>query len=218
MDPLDMYLYCGIVDFQNQNNEIILELLVAADELGIQRFIDSVQEFVIKNVTKFLQSNPIKMLDLVICNNAFNELKKVSLEIICETPEMLFNSGMFLSLEKDHPTFQSDVKKFTSNNFETLEKTLHELIQFIRFHQINDEEFTLEIWPFRHLIPDNLLYHQFNAVHCANHYVPTFEDGHDLYVPNNSNNWQSQPNSYPQIGIPISSTSSDYEKFQVVKN
>ncbi|CAG8630786.1 45743_t:CDS:1, partial [Gigaspora margarita] len=74
------YLYCGIVDFQNQNNEIILELLFAADELGIQRLIDSVQEFVVKNCHKFLQSNPIKMLDIVICNNTFNNLKKVSLE------------------------------------------------------------------------------------------------------------------------------------------
>ncbi|RIB23405.1 hypothetical protein C2G38_857337 [Gigaspora rosea] len=99
---------------------------------------------------------------------------------------MLFNSGEFLSLEKDilalilkredlkmkeseiwkqiikwgvakHPTFQSDVKKFTSNDFETLEKTLHELIQFVRFHQINGEEFMLEVWPFRHLLPDDLI-------------------------------------------------------------
>ncbi|CAG8712967.1 9163_t:CDS:2, partial [Gigaspora rosea] len=79
-----MYLYYGIVYFQNQSNEIILELLFAADELVIQRLIDSVQEF-------------------------------------------------------------------------TLEKTLHELIQFVRFHQINGEEFMLEVWPFRHLLPDDLI-------------------------------------------------------------
>ncbi|CAG8829638.1 34558_t:CDS:1, partial [Gigaspora margarita] len=66
---------------QNQNNEISLELLFAADEPGIQRLTDSVQEFVIKNFHKFIQSNFIKMLDLVICNNAFiNVLEKVSLE------------------------------------------------------------------------------------------------------------------------------------------
>ncbi|KAF0508119.1 btb/poz domain-containing protein 19-like [Gigaspora margarita] len=58
------YLYYGIVDFQNQRNEIILELLFAADELVIQRLIDSVQEFVITNCHKFIQSNPIKMLDI----------------------------------------------------------------------------------------------------------------------------------------------------------
>ncbi|RIB23404.1 hypothetical protein C2G38_2242706 [Gigaspora rosea] len=232
------YLYCGIVDFQNQNNETILELLFAADELGIQRLIDSVQEFVIKNCYKFLQSNPIKMLDIVICNSSFNELKKISLEtfnkncrdflrqdpikllhfinrheafneikkvslkIICENPELLFNSDKFLSLEKDilaliferddldmkeieiwkqlikwgfakYPTFPSDIKEFTSNQFKRFEKTLHELIQLVRFHQINGEEFMLEVWPFRHLLPDDLIEDIFRC-YLVSHAVPHY--------------------------------------------
>ncbi|KAF0434971.1 btb/poz domain-containing protein 19-like [Gigaspora margarita] len=36
------YLYCGIADFQSQKHETILELLVAVDELGIQRLINFV--------------------------------------------------------------------------------------------------------------------------------------------------------------------------------
>ncbi|KAF0508118.1 kelch-like protein 17 [Gigaspora margarita] len=139
-----------------------------------------------KNCRNFLRQDPIKLLHFINRHEAFNELKKVSLEIIFENPELLFNSGEFVSLEKDvlalilkrddldmketeiwkqlikwgvakHPTFQNDVKKFTSNDFETLEKTLHELIQFVRFHQINGEEFMLEVWPFRHLFPDKLI-------------------------------------------------------------
>ncbi|KAF0501280.1 kelch-like protein 17 [Gigaspora margarita] len=139
-----------------------------------------------KNCRDFLRQDPIKLLHFINRHEAFNELKKVSLEIICKNTELLFNSGEFLSLEKDvlalilksdnldmkeseiwkqlikwgvakHPTFQNDVKNFTSNDFETLEKTLHELIQFVRFHQINGEEFMLEVWPFRHLLPDNLI-------------------------------------------------------------
>ncbi|KAF0537734.1 btb/poz domain-containing protein 19-like [Gigaspora margarita] len=241
------YLYCGIVDFQNQKNEIILELLIAVDELGIQRFINSVQEFLIKNSYQFLRSDPIKILDLVICHDAFDSIKKAyletfnkyyktflqqdpikvlhfiirhevfdeirnfSLEIICENPGFLFNSDELFSLEKDvlvlilncddldmkeidiwkllikwgiaqhqlfqdqshhltfqsqhqmfqsqHLTFQSqsDVTKFTHEDFKALKKTLCELIQLIRFHQINGKEFVLEVWPFRHLLPDNLI-------------------------------------------------------------
>ncbi|CAG8692366.1 20984_t:CDS:2 [Cetraspora pellucida] len=230
------YLYCGIVDFQSQNNEIILELLVAADEFGAQRLINLIQEFLTKNCYQFLRSDPIKILDLVICHNAFdnlksvyietfnkycknflrqdpikilhfiirheifNEFKKISLEIICENPDLLFNSDEFFSLEKDvlililncddldmkeidiwkllvrwgtaqHLTFQnqrstpqiqystsqSDVTKFTLEDFKTLEKILHELVQLVRFHQIIGKEFVLEVWPFRHLLPDNLI-------------------------------------------------------------
>ncbi|RIB23760.1 hypothetical protein C2G38_2242470 [Gigaspora rosea] len=232
------YLYCGIVDFQSQKNEIILELLVAADEFGIQRLINSVQEFLIQNCYKFLRSDPIKMLDLVICHNAFvnlktvfletltknckdflrkdpikimnfiiyrdefNEFRKVSLEIICENPELLFNSDEYVSLEKGvlmwifncddlemreseiwkrlikwgiakHPTLQNDITKFTLKDFKTLEKTLHELIQLVRFHQINGEEFMFEVWPYRHLISDNLIediLHYFLVSNAVSHY------------------------------------------------
>ncbi|RIB23408.1 hypothetical protein C2G38_2171349 [Gigaspora rosea] len=139
-----------------------------------------------RNGRNYLRKFPIKLLHFINRHEVFNELKKGSLKIICENPKLLFNSNEFLSLEKDvlililkcddldmkeseiwkqlikwgvvkHPTFQSDVKKFTSKQFETLEKTLHELIQFVRFHQINGEEFMLEVWPFSHLLPDNLI-------------------------------------------------------------
>ncbi|CAG8828806.1 44910_t:CDS:2, partial [Gigaspora margarita] len=49
------FLYCGIVDLNSQKDEIILELLVAADELIIKKLIDFIQEFLIENSCKFLQ-------------------------------------------------------------------------------------------------------------------------------------------------------------------
>ncbi|RIB07620.1 BTB/POZ protein [Gigaspora rosea] len=75
------YLYCGIVDFHGQkNNEIILELLIAADELGIQKLINSVQEFLSQNQLKFLQSNLIKIFELIVTYKVFDNLKKNFLE------------------------------------------------------------------------------------------------------------------------------------------
>ncbi|CAG8754601.1 11541_t:CDS:2 [Gigaspora margarita] len=158
------YLYCGIVDFQSQKNEIILELLIAVDELGIQRFINSVQEFLIKNSYQFLRSDPIKILDLVICHDAFDSVKKAYLET--------FNKYYKTFLQQDpikvlhfiirHEVFD-EIRKFSleiiceNPDFKALKKTLCELIQLIRFHQINGKEFVLEVWPFRHLLPDNLI-------------------------------------------------------------
>ncbi|RIB05857.1 hypothetical protein C2G38_562380 [Gigaspora rosea] len=417
------YLYCGIVDFQGQkNNEIILELLIAADELGIQKLVNSVQEFLSQNRSKFLQSNfikmfeliatykvfdnlkkdfleifvknckhflrqdPIKILHFIIHHEEFNKYWKVVLEAICETPTLLFESNNFRSLEKDVLTMilkcddlnmkeseiwkrlikwgiaqnltlrriRRDVTKFTHEEFMILEQTLHELIQIVRFHQMNREEFMSEVWPLRYLLPDNLIedilssylipgaiphyntfpvrwgnfkidsafinkeaallftkwidkkdvgvksskkiQYKFNllfrssidglsaqvfhhrcdnkgativiakisnsnmlvggynprdwrgqsykfafdsfifsisdlndlqsaklghvidghkAIRCSNNYGPNF---HDLYAPNNSNNWQYTRDSYANIGITNSFVISGYEVFQVVKN
>ncbi|CAG8757562.1 165_t:CDS:2, partial [Racocetra fulgida] len=205
-----------------QKSETIIELLVAADELGIQRLINSIQEFLIQNCLKFLQSDSTKILDLVTCHNAFdnvkevyletfnknykdllrrnpikilnfiirhesfNEFIKVVLEIICENPEFLFNSDQFPLLEKDHSIFQSDVTKFTQEDFKTLGKTLHELVRLVRFHQIDGEDFMNEVWPFRQFIPDNL-------IEDLLHFSSTWGDGgsHDLCTTGDNNNyWQ----------------------------
>ncbi|CAG8587717.1 3331_t:CDS:2, partial [Dentiscutata heterogama] len=129
------YLYCGMLEFQNQENEIILEVLIAADEFGLQKLINSIEEFLTKICYKLLQSDPIKVIDFIICHNAFDNLKKVYLE-----------------------TFDKNFKVFLQQDpIKTLEKTLHELVQLVRFHQINGEEFMLEVWPYRHLLPDSLI-------------------------------------------------------------
>ncbi|CAG8474934.1 11871_t:CDS:2, partial [Scutellospora calospora] len=210
------------VDFKNQEKNIILELLVASDELGIQRLINYIQEFLIQNCYKFLQYDPIKIFEIIVCYESFDKLKKVSLETftkncqdflqkdivkilhlitrhkaldnikevlletICKNPYLLFNSDDFLSLEEDmlisilkcdnlkmkecaiwkrliewgivqNPTLNNKVANFTYKDFNKLEKTLHELIKHIRFHQMDREKFMLEVWPLRHLLPDNLI-------------------------------------------------------------
>ncbi|CAG8507248.1 15619_t:CDS:2 [Gigaspora margarita] len=148
------YLYCGIVDFQGQkNNEIILELLIAADELGIQKLIDSVQEFLSQNRSKFLQSNLIKMFELFATYKVFDNLKKDFLETFVKNCKSLLRQDpiKILHFIIHHEEFNKYWKEFI-----TLEQTLHELIQVVRFHQMNREEFMSEVWPLRYLLPDNL--------------------------------------------------------------
>ncbi|CAG8464988.1 1267_t:CDS:2 [Dentiscutata heterogama] len=70
------FLYCGIVDLENEEIEIILKLLVAADELLVQKLIDYVQEFLIENNSKFMIQSPIEMLYFIVYNSQFNELKE----------------------------------------------------------------------------------------------------------------------------------------------
>ncbi|KAF0450239.1 btb/poz domain-containing protein 19-like [Gigaspora margarita] len=189
------YLYFGLVDLKDQECVTLLKLLIAADELGIQRLIDFTQTFLIKNCYKFLQLDSIKIFNFFIHSKLFTlftELKKVTkmkevfLKTVCENPQLLFNSTEFISLEKEalililncdnldmeeceiwdrliewgiakDPMHESDVTKYTHEDFKTLENKLHELIQLVRFHQINGEEFMLKVWPYKQLLPDNLV-------------------------------------------------------------
>ncbi|KAF0424043.1 btb/poz domain-containing protein 19-like [Gigaspora margarita] len=98
------FLYCGIVDLNSQKDEIILELLVAADELLIQKLTNFIQEFLIENSCKFLQQSPIKMVHFITEfteYKQFNKLNETYLETICEKPNLLFDSEEFLSLKED---------------------------------------------------------------------------------------------------------------------
>ncbi|CAG8830475.1 6398_t:CDS:2, partial [Gigaspora rosea] len=73
---------------------------------------------------------PIKILHFIIHHEEFNKYWKVVLEAICETLPYYLNQTT---------------------------STLHELIQIVRFHQMNREEFMSEVWPLRYLLPDNLI-------------------------------------------------------------
>ncbi|KAF0412820.1 btb/poz domain-containing protein 19-like [Gigaspora margarita] len=365
----------------------MLELITSHNELYDLKKVSL--ETLNKNCKDILRKDPIKIFNFINNQEASKELKGIFLKTICKNPELLFNSNELPTLEKDalvmvlkcdnlnmkemdiwkrliqwgiaqHKTLRQDVTKFTHEDFKMLKKTLHELIQLVRFHQMKREEFMIEVWPFRHLLPDNLIedilryylisgsvphsnafpirlgninikfdikidsviinkriallltkwidektivnkqskkviynfnllfrssidgfssqiFHQkcdnkkstiviakisnsnmliggynplywsgngyksttnsfifsfndFNdpqsaklgrvtnseyAVYCHNNFGPSF--GHDLCVPNNSNNWQYHKTSYPNIEVPNSFTISEYEVFQIVK-
>ncbi|RIB28330.1 hypothetical protein C2G38_2137396 [Gigaspora rosea] len=98
--PILKFLYCGIVELRTQEDEII-ELLIAVDELLIQKLNDIIQKFLIKNSCKFLKQSPTKMIHFIIHNKQFNELKEAYLETICKMPKLLYDSEEFLLLEED---------------------------------------------------------------------------------------------------------------------
>ncbi|CAG8568325.1 12403_t:CDS:2, partial [Gigaspora rosea] len=161
------FLYCEMVDLDIEEDETILDLLAAADELLIPRLIDYIQEYLIQYSCDFIHQVPIKMLHLISHHEKFSELKETCLETICEDPNLLFDSDEFLSLEEDALKLILEC-----NNLEMKEcviwkhlvrwgnaqqKILHELIKLIRFHQMDRKEFMDEVWPFRDLLPDKLI-------------------------------------------------------------
>ncbi|RIB20353.1 hypothetical protein C2G38_2304380 [Gigaspora rosea] len=199
----EIFLYCGILDFNGQDDEIILDLLVAADELLIQKLTDFIQEFLIEYSCIFLQQSLIKIVHFITDNQQFNELNEAYLEIICEKPKLLFDSEEFLSLKEDalklilkcdslnmkecdiwkklikwgiaqntilesdnmcEDTNNEDMYEDTNNeamcedeDINVLKKTLSELIELIRFYQMDHKKFMPEVWKYKHLLPEHLI-------------------------------------------------------------
>ncbi|CAG8768969.1 16051_t:CDS:2, partial [Dentiscutata heterogama] len=95
------FLYCGVVDLENQDEDTILELLVAADELLVQRLIDFVQDFLIMDCYNFFLDSPAKILHFIVRNKQFNKLEEGYLKVICDDPLLIFKSDDFFRIEED---------------------------------------------------------------------------------------------------------------------
>ena len=67
---------------KNLQGPDVLKLLIAVDELNIQRLISHIQEFLIEHQAEFLQQNPTGILETVYQHETFTELWKFCLEKI----------------------------------------------------------------------------------------------------------------------------------------
>src|SRR6266480_7172187 len=83
------YLYSGIIElFQLEASELI-PLLIAADELALDRIVNYIQEYLIKHHEKYLKNDSIGILQKICQYETFTELIDHCLEIICLEPKIL---------------------------------------------------------------------------------------------------------------------------------
>ena len=84
---------------KNLQGPDVLKLLIAVDELNIQPLISHIQEYLIEHQTEFLHQNPTGILETVHQHESFMDLWEFRLEVICEDPNILFNSDKFINLK-----------------------------------------------------------------------------------------------------------------------
>ncbi|CAB4381435.1 unnamed protein product [Rhizophagus irregularis] len=181
------YLYTGLVNFNKQNGAQMLKLLMASDELNLQKLNDYIQTYLINNQAEYLKNDPVGVLQIVFRYEGCENLRKFCLDTICKDPKILFESPKFTSLEKDliilflknnklemeeidiwefilkwalarmstqHNV--DDLSQWMSNNFEELEKILHDLIPHIRWFQIPGKVFWRKVNQFEAIFPKQL--------------------------------------------------------------
>ena len=93
------YLYTRIVNFDKQNTAQVLKLLMATDELNLQKLNDYIQICLIDNQLEYLRNEPVSFLQIVCKYESYESLRRFCLGIICENPKIHFKSSKFTSLE-----------------------------------------------------------------------------------------------------------------------
>jgi hypothetical protein len=165
------------------------------DELEIQTLVFCIQEYLIKHRFEFLQQNPLEIIEIIYQRETFANLWNTFLEEICAKPDALFKSDKFINLKEpllelflkrddlsldeidiwdslikwgfsQHPSIQLDVKKWDKEEITIMERTLHKFIPLIRFYHIDSEDFFLRVYPFKILIPEDMIDNVF-AFHMA---------------------------------------------------
>ncbi|GBC03571.1 hypothetical protein RclHR1_00520023 [Rhizophagus clarus] len=175
----------GIIDYDQYNNEVILQCLVAADELGLDKLIEHVQKYLIDN-EECLHKDSVSTLQIVGQHEPFENLRDYCLEIISEEPRILFSSEKFPSLEKSIITMilqrddlnmeeidiwesllrwlfihylkvSKDDSTWSSEDLTNVKQTIKEYVPLIRFYDISKEDFYLKVYPYKDLLPQDLI-------------------------------------------------------------
>jgi len=179
------YIYTGAIDLDGQDGPSILKILVAAEELDLNRLVNYIQNFLIEEKTQWLQEDPVQILDLVFQHPACKSLRDYCLQAICQRPELIFNSENFLSIDEpmlillltrddlamdeidvyehlmkwgiaQNSQLTSDISKWTSEDYAILEATVHQLIPLVRWFQIPPADFSRKVRPYKKLLPEAL--------------------------------------------------------------
>ncbi|CAB4377852.1 unnamed protein product [Rhizophagus irregularis] len=180
------FIYCGKINLTNLQISEVLNLLISVDELDIQSLISYIQNYLIQNEDKFLKQNPIVILETNYQHESFTDFWNYCLEIICEEPKILFDSDKFISinalllklfLERDdlnleeciiwdsllkwglaqNPSISHDITKWSKEDIIIMEKIFHEFIPLIKFYCISSDEFLEKVYPFKELLPKDLI-------------------------------------------------------------
>ncbi|POG76866.1 hypothetical protein GLOIN_2v851760 [Rhizophagus irregularis DAOM 181602=DAOM 197198] len=181
------FIYCGKINLANLQGSEILKFLMAADELNIQTLIPCIQEYLINHRHEFLrQQNSIEILETIYQHESFKDLWNFYLEKICEEPEILFKSEKFINLKApllelllkrddlnldeiimwdnlikwclaQHSNVSQDVKNWNKEDVTIMERAIHRFIPLIRFYDISPEDFLSKVFPYKGLLPDDLI-------------------------------------------------------------
>ncbi|GBC03097.1 hypothetical protein RclHR1_00050005 [Rhizophagus clarus] len=180
------FIYCGKIDLEKLQETEILKLLLIANELNIPTLINHIQEYLVKHQDEFFQKNPVGVLETVYQKENFSDILNLFLKKVCEEPEILFNSDKFISLKQSllelllkrddlsldeiviwdnlikwcfaqNSSISQDPTQWNNDEVTIMERTIHKFVSLIRFYHISMESFVTKVYPFKVILPENLI-------------------------------------------------------------
>ncbi|CAG8523312.1 976_t:CDS:1 [Ambispora leptoticha] len=182
---INRYIYGGVIYLAKYNGAEVLDLLIAADELGLTDLFDFIQNHLISEKADWIREHFALAHKIAYQHESFWKLQQFIQMIKDKHPEVVFKAVDFTALEEDMlvslisrddiaieeidiwarimdwglaqmPPFTFDISQWRQNEFAALEKLLHKLIPHIRFFQISSEDFDERVVPFKSILPRRL--------------------------------------------------------------
>ena len=189
-------MYCGSVDLTKLQSREILNLLLPSDEFELQPLVTYIQEILILNNYDFIIKNILEIIELTYQQKFLAKLWDFCIQETCCEPDRLFKSTKFFALNpaileiilkrddfnidneiviwenllkwmcEQQPVIKQDINKWNKNDFTVMERRLSRFIPLVRFYYISSEDFLLKIYPFKEVLPKDLVNNIF-AYHMA---------------------------------------------------
>jgi hypothetical protein len=159
--------------------------LIAANELDLQELIPYVESFLIKNKTIWMEQHFDLVYRTSFNNASLLGLQKFCVKFISKEPEKIFNLPNFSSIPEkllvtviqsdnlqmnevqvwehvlkwglaQNLELSSDPTRFSKENISTLKNILQRCIPFIKFYNLNLNEFSQKVLPYKKILPKEL--------------------------------------------------------------
>ncbi|GBB98708.1 hypothetical protein RclHR1_00330035 [Rhizophagus clarus] len=141
------YIYTGEVDLSKLSGVEILGVLVASDELLLEKLFNYVQDHLIAKQTVWVKQNYVLVLHTIF------KLSNYDLQIE-ETVAWDYLIKWGIEQTPGLVSKNNDKTKWNDNNYRALKRTISHFIPLIRFVEISPADFYDKVRPYKAVIPD----------------------------------------------------------------
>jgi hypothetical protein len=179
------YIYGGILDVDSQEPKVILDVLIAADELNFVEIIDYLQDIFLKQTQNSVQRYFTHFYDVTSQYSNFTKLRNYVKNIVTDLPHIIFRADDFIGLDKETLLYlvkrvdivideieiwdcllkwcmakinlkNKDINDWNIDDFYRLGKSLEPFLPHIKFEYITKHDYSIKIKPFKQSFDQNV--------------------------------------------------------------
>ncbi|RHZ60985.1 hypothetical protein Glove_350g111 [Diversispora epigaea] len=196
------YIYGGIISLEKLVNSVIFDLLIASNEFELDELVEHLQTFLVDNHASWLKLKFAQIYQTSYQVKNLEIIQEFYNDIISKHPNIIFESEKFYSLPEDvlisilkrddlqldegkiweytiqwgkakNPTFPTNIKEWTNDNFSILKKTLKRCLPYIRYFSISGDDVIEKIFPYQQILEPKLFLDINSKIMAPNRIITT---------------------------------------------